>query len=140
MYSKIIECVGPEVLSFKEIGFGPNGETGLQSFNLNWFKNKFGDFVIARKDIRTSYHLAVTVDDFTQNVSVVSRGNDLFYFTPIHVLLQKIFNFKTPDFFHHKLITDHNGEKLSKTKNAESLIKIINSGKSLDEIKLILNL
>ena len=138
--SKIKNHFGNIVLSFKETGFGPNAETGLQSFDLNWLKKKFGDFVIARKDIRTSYHLAVTVDDFTQNVSVVSRGNDLFYFTPIHVLLQKIFNFKTPDFFHHKLITDNNGEKLSKTKNAESLNKLINNGKSLDEIKLILDI
>ena len=137
---KIKNYFGNIVLSFKETGFGPNGETGLQSFDLNWLKKKFGDFVIARKDIRTSYHLAVTIDDFTQNVSVVSRGNDLFYFTPIHVLLQKIFNFKTPDFFHHKLITDNNGEKLSKTKNAESLNKLINNGKSLDEIKLILDI
>ena len=137
---KIKNYFGNIVLSFKEIGFGPNGETGLQNFNLNWFKKKFGDFVIARKDIRTSYHLAVTIDDFTQNVSVVSRGNDLFYFTPIHVLLQKIFNFRTPNFFHHKLITDNNGEKLSKTKNAESLNKLINNGKSLDEIKLILDI
>ena len=137
---KINYYFGNIVLSFKETGFGPNGETGLQSFDLNWLKKKFGDFVIARKDIRTSYHLAVTIDDFTQNVSVVSRGNDLFYFTPIHVLLQKIFNFKTPDFFHHKLITDNNGEKLSKTKNAESLNKLINNGKSLDEIKLILDI
>ena len=137
---KIKNYFGNIVLSFKEIGFGPNGETGLQSFNLNWFKKKFGDFVIARKDIRTSYHLAVTVDDFTQNVSVVSRGNDLFYFTPIHVLLQKIFNFKTPDFFHHRLITNNNGEKLSKTKNAESLNKLIKNGKSLEEIKFILDM
>ena len=137
---KIENYFGNIVLSFKEIGFGPNGETGLQSFNLNWFKKKFGDFVIARKDIRTSYHLAVTVDDFTQNVSVVSRGNDLFYLTPIHVLLQKIFNFKTPDFFHHRLITNNNGEKLSKTKNAESLNKLIKNGKSLDEIKFILDM
>ena len=137
---KIKNYFGNIVLSFKETGFGPNGETGLQSFDLNWLKKKFGDFVIARKDIRTSYHLAVTIDDFTQNVSVVSRGNDLFYFTPIHVLLQKIFNFKTPDFFHHRLITNSNGEKLSKTKNAESLNKLINNGKSLDEIKLILDM
>jgi len=137
---KIKNYFGNIVLSFKETGFGPTGETGLQSFDLNWLQKKFGDFVIARKDIRTSYHLAVTIDDFTQNVSIVSRGNDLFYFTPIHVLLQKIFNFKTPDFFHHKLITDNYGKKLSKTKNSESLSKLINNGKSLDEIKLIINM
>ena len=132
--------LGNIVLSFKEKGFGPNGETGLQFFDINWLKKKFGDFVIARKDIRTSYHLAVTIDDYSQNISVVSRGNDLFYFTPIHILLQKLLNFKTPDFFHHKLIFDENGEKLSKTKKSESLNKIILEGKSLQDIKTILKI
>ena len=118
---------------FSEIGLEPIGRRLAEP-------HLYGDIIIARKDVPTSYHLAVTVDDFTQNVSVVSRGNDLFYFTPIHVLLQKIFNFKTPDFFHHRLITNNNGEKLSKTKNAESLNKLIKNGKSLDEIKFILDM
>ena len=67
---------------------GPNGEKGIQQFDLKWFKQTIGDIVIARRDIRTSYHLASTIDDFHQNVSLVTRGNDLFYDTPIHVLLQ----------------------------------------------------
>ena len=104
-----------------EKGLGPNGEKGIQQFDLQWFKQTLGDIVIARRDIRTSYHLASTIDDFHQNVSLVTRGNDLFYDTPIHVLLQKLFNFKIPNFYHHKLINDQNGKKLSKSKNSESL-------------------
>ena len=97
-----------------------------------------GDIVIARRDIRTSYHLASTIDDFHQNVSLVTRGNDLFYATPIHVLLQKLFNFKIPNFYHHKLINDQNGKKLSKSKNSESLNQLREKGMSLDEIKKLI--
>tara|TARA_A100001011_G_scaffold386941_1_gene463819 strand:+ start:244 stop:1089 length:846 start_codon:yes stop_codon:yes gene_type:complete len=132
--------LGNIILSFKENGFGPNGETGMQYFDLEWLQQKFGDFIISRKDIKTSYHLAVTIDDNYQNISFISRGNDLFYATPIHILLQKLFKFNTPDFFHHKLINDINGKKLSKSKKSESLDKLRSTGIDLKGIKSILNI
>ena len=135
---KINHHLGSPTLSFNEKGLVPNGEKGIQQFDLQWFKQTLGDIVIARKDIRTSYHLASTIDDFHQNVSLVTRGNDLFYDTPIHVLLQKLFNFKIPNFYHHKLINDQNGKKLSKSKNSESLNQLREKGMSLDEIKSLI--
>ena len=135
---KINHHLGSPTLSFNEKGTGPNGEKGIQQFDLQWFKQTLGDIVIARRDIRTSYHLASTIDDFHQNVSLVTRGNDLFYDTPVHVLLQKLFNFKIPNFYHHKLINDQNGKKLSKSKNSESLNQLREKGMSLDEIKSLI--
>ena len=137
---KIKKYLGNIILSFNENGLGPNGETGVQHFDINWLQKKYGDFIVARKDIRTSYNLAVTVDDHSQNISLVSRGNDLFYVTPIHVLLQKLFNFQTPNFFHHRLIIDEMGKKLSKTKKSISLNQLRMEGTSLEEIKSMLNI
>ena len=137
---KIKKYLGNIILSFNENGLGPNGETGVQHFDINWLQKKYGDFIVARKDIRTSYNLAVTVDDHSQNISLVSRGNDLFYVTPIHVLLQKLFNFQIPNFFHHRLIIDKKGKKLSKTKKSVSLNQLRMEGISLDEIKSMLDI
>ena len=135
---KINHYLSGPILSYNEKGLGPSGETGTQQFDLQWFKKAIGDIIIARKDIKTSYHLAATIDDFHQNVSLVTRGNDLFYDTPIHVLLQKLFNFKIPNFYHHKLINDQNGKKLSKSKNSESLNQLREKGMTLDEIKSLI--
>ena len=76
--------------------------------------NKFGDIVLARKDISTSYHLAVTVDDHIQGVSLVTRGADLFEASHIHRLLQALLGFNVPDYEHHKVIVDRKGKRFSK--------------------------
>ena len=65
-----------------------------------------GDFVIARKDTPTSYHLAVTVDDHLQGVTLVTRGEDVLPSTHVHVLLQKLLGYATPHYAHHRLLTD----------------------------------
>ena len=66
----------------------------------------FGDFVIARKDTPTSYHLAVTVDDHLQGVTLVTRGEDLLPSTHVHGLLQRLLGYATPRYAHHALLTD----------------------------------
>ena len=53
--------------------------------------------VLARKDIPTSYHLAVTVDDHLQGVNLVTRGEDLFAATHIHRLLQALLGFEVEE-------------------------------------------
>ena len=65
-----------------------------------------GDVVLARKDAPTSYHLAVTVDDALQGVTLVTRGEDLFHATHVHRLLQALLGFATPRYYHHNLIAD----------------------------------
>lgn len=81
----------------------------------------WGDVVLVRKDIGTSYHIAVVVDDARQGVTQVVRGRDLFHATSIHVLLQELLELPTPRYFHHALIDDDAGRKLSKSLGSKSL-------------------
>ena len=74
----------------------------------------FGDFVIARKDTPTSYHLAVTADDHLQGVTLVTRGEDLLPSTHVHVLLQRLLGYETPGYAHHKLLTGADGRRFAK--------------------------
>ena len=80
-----------------------------------------GDVVIARKDIPTSYHLAVALDDAIQGVTLVTRGEDLLPATHIHRLLQALLGLPAPQYRHHKLLTDANGKRLAKRDGAETL-------------------
>jgi glutamyl-Q tRNA(Asp) synthetase len=73
-----------------------------------------GDFVIARKDTPTSYHLSVTVDDHLQGVTLVTRGVDVLPSTHVHGLLQKLLGYEAPRYAHHKLLTDAVGRRFAK--------------------------
>ncbi len=75
----------------------------------------FGDIIIARKDIPTSYHLSVVIDDAAQNVTHIIRGQDLRAAAHIHRLLQVIFDLPTPAYMHHPLICLDEGRRLSKS-------------------------
>ena len=77
-----------------------------------------GDVVLARKDVPVSYHLAVTVDDALQGVTLVTRGADLFAATHIHRLLQALLGLPTPVYRHHPLLTDASGRRLAKRDRA----------------------
>jgi len=85
--------------------------------------DKFGDVIIARKDILTSYHLSVTVDDNSDGVTHIIRGNDLESYTNIHRLLQVLLNLRETKWLHHKLIKDTNGKRIAKRSNSKLTIK-----------------
>ena len=82
---------------------------------------RWGDAVIARKDVPTSYHLAVVVDDALQGITHVVRGEDLLAATDIHRLLQRLLGLPAPRYHHHRLICDAAGRKLSKRDKDKSL-------------------
>jgi glutamyl-Q tRNA(Asp) synthetase len=88
----------------------------------------FGDVVLARKDIATSYHLSVTVDDALQGVTLVTRGEDLFAATHLHRLLQALLALPVPDYHHHGLIADEAGRRLAKRDDARSLRSLRDAG------------
>lgn len=90
----------------------------------------FGDVVLARKDIPASYHLAVTVDDALQGVTLVTRSTDLFRATDIHRLLQMLLGLPCPDYHHHPVLTNEAGQRLSKRDQAQSLRDLRVSGLS----------
>jgi glutamyl-Q tRNA(Asp) synthetase len=104
-------------LSFEEAGLGPAGEHGVIAAN----PQQFGDIVLARKGMPTSYHLAVVVDDAHQGVTLVTRGNDLFTATHVQRLLQALIDLPTPRYAHHRLILDAQDRKFSKRDKAVTL-------------------
>jgi glutamyl-Q tRNA(Asp) synthetase len=93
-----------------------------------------GDIVLARKEIPTSYHLAVTLDDALQGVSLVTRGADLFTATHIHRLLQALLGLPTPQYRHHPLLTDAAGRRLAKRDRALSIRAMRQAGMTPAEI------
>jgi len=93
-----------------------------------------GDVVLARKEMPTSYHLAVTVDDALQGVTLVNRGADLFAATHIHRLLQALLGLPTPQYRHHPLLTDAEGRRLAKRDRALSVRAMRHAGMTPAEI------
>lgn len=93
-----------------------------------------GDPVVARRDAPTSYHLSVTVDDHSQGVTLVTRGEDLFAATHIHRLLQALLGYATPDYHHHRVLTDATGARLSKRDGALSLRALREVGRTPEEV------
>ncbi|RAP42827.1 tRNA glutamyl-Q(34) synthetase GluQRS [Rhodovulum viride] len=101
-------------------------ETGPMHPGPHWLHARalietVGDVVLARRDLGTSYHLAVVVDDAFQRIDEVTRGEDLFEATPIHVLLQALLGLPTPAYHHHRLILDDAGKRLAKRDDARAI-------------------
>lgn len=93
-----------------------------------------GDVVLARKEVPTSYHLAVTADDAAQGVTLVTRGVDLFAATHIHRLLQALLGLPTPCYRHHPLLTDASGRRLAKRDRALTIRAMRAAGKTPAEV------
>lgn len=93
-----------------------------------------GDVVLARRETPTSYHLAVTVDDALQGVTLVTRGADLFGATHIHRLLQALLDLPTPRYRHHALLTDASGRRLAKRDRALTIRAMRAAGQTPEEV------
>jgi glutamyl-Q tRNA(Asp) synthetase len=93
-----------------------------------------GDVVLARKEFPASYHLAVTVDDALQGVTLVTRGVDLFEATAIHRLLQELLRLPAPRYRHHSLVTDAAGRRLAKRDHAATIRSLREAGKTAAEV------
>ncbi len=96
---------------------------------------RWGDAVIVRKEIPTSYHLAVVLDDALQGVTRVVRGRDLEAATDLHVLLQGLLDLPSPGYHHHRLIRADGGEKLSKSLLSEPLSALRERGVSAEDVR-----
>lgn len=96
----------------------------------------WGDMVLARREMPTSYNLAVVVDDALQGVTHVTRGEDLYYATSMQRLLQVLLELSEPHYFHHPLLVDMTGRKLSKSDDETSLKTIRATGISAEELCL----
>lgn len=123
-------------LTWTETGAGPRGETGT----VTAAPQLWGDIVLARKEMPTSYHLAAVVDDALQGVTDVVRGQDLFWTTGIHRVLQALLGLPEPTYHHHKLILDDEGHKLSKSTKATGLRELRAAGTTPGEIRRMVGL
>ncbi len=132
--------LGGDVFCFQESGSGPNGETGLIEFTTDEIENNIGDVVLARRDMGTSYHLSVVLDDAAQGISHVIRGQDLFEATKIHVVLQRMLGLPTPVYHHHRLIRDEDGKRLAKRDDARAIAKYRADGATPSDIRMMVGL
>jgi glutamyl-Q tRNA(Asp) synthetase len=118
-------------LGWIESGEGPDGEAGAVAAR----PEAWGDVILARKETPTSYHLSVVVDDALQGVTEVVRGQDLFWSTSVHRLLQSLLGLPQPAYRHHRLIRDGAGRKLSKSTEATGLRELRAAGATPGDIR-----
>ena len=126
--ARAVDAIGP-ALSWREYGEGEDAR------DVHAEPSLWGDCVLARKDIPTSYHISVVVDDARQGVSDVVRGKDLFDATSLHRLLQEIFDLPAPRYHHHDLLRDPEGQKLSKSTRAKSLRALREEGVTAQDVR-----
>jgi glutamyl-Q tRNA(Asp) synthetase len=126
-------CARAGSLGWREHGEGPDGEAGAQP-------EAWGDVILARKETPTSYHLSVVVDDALQGVTEVVRGQDLFWSTGVHRLLQQLLGLPEPTYRHHRLILDAEGRKLSKSTEATGLRELRAAGATPAGIRRLVGL
>lgn len=132
--ARALAIAGP--LAFDERGTRP----GRQALAPEAFLAGIGDVILARRGMGTSYHLAVVVDDAAQGITLVTRGEDLFEASWIHVLLQKLLDHQTPTYWHHAIIRDESGRRLAKRDDARSLRELRAGGAAPAAIRQLVGL
>jgi glutamyl-Q tRNA(Asp) synthetase len=129
-------CASTGDLTWDERGEGPEGETGaVVARPEGW-----GDVILARRETPTSYHLSVAIDDALQGVTEVVRGQDLFWSTSVHRLLQALLSLPQPAYRHHRLVLDRAGHKLSKSTAATGLRELRAGGTTPSDIRRLVGL
>jgi glutamyl-Q tRNA(Asp) synthetase len=123
--------LGDEPLAFTETGTGSTRTIAVSP-------ERWGDAVIVRKDVPTSYHLAVMVDDDWQGVTHVTRGLDLLAATDLHRLLQVLLGLRAPVYHHHRLIAGEDGRKLSKSARDSSLRSLRADGATPADVRRLI--
>lgn len=135
---RALDVLGGEELAFVELGSGSDGQRGRINVSPDVLLDRVGDIVLARRDMGTSYHLSVVVDDSAQGVTHVVRGQDLFEATWIHVVLAHLLGAQIPAYHHHRLINDDQGKRLAKRHDARAIRKYRDDGVSVGAIRQML--
>lgn len=120
--------------------FTEHGTNETVSFTASNLINGVGDIVLARRDMGTSYHLSVVLDDAEQGITNVIRGKDLFEATQIHILLQKLLDLPHPQYLHHRLIRDDAGKRLAKRDDARAISLYRAQGATPQDIRKMVGL
>jgi glutamyl-Q tRNA(Asp) synthetase len=129
-------CARAGGLGWIELGEGPDGETGPVAAR----PQAWGDVILARKETPTSYHLSVVTDDALQGVTEVVRGQDLFWSTSLHRLLQRLLGLPQPAYRHHRLLRDDAGQKLAKSTASTGLRELRAEGAKPADIRRLIGL
>ena len=108
-------------LALNRIGFSETNRTTRPEIKATEAIRCIGDVVLSRRGMGTSYHLAVVVDDAAQDITLVTRGEDLFESTYIHAILQALLDLPQPHYHHHRLIRDAAGKRLAKRDDARAI-------------------
>lgn len=125
----------------RDLRYTETGETaGEVDFTDEDLTQTLGDIVLARRDMGTSYHLSVVLDDAAQGINHVVRGADLAEATRIHVVLQQLLNLPTPVYHHHRLIRDDAGKRLAKRDDARAIAKYRAEGATPRDIRRLVGL
>lgn len=121
--ARAIEALGTDQLSFQE---------GRQVIPVALATLE--DKTLVRRDIGTSYHIAVTHDDAQQCVTDVCRGRDLYEKTAVHVLIQSLMGWPVPRYHHHGLVMDKADKKMSKRSGSQTIRSLRNSGMTAQQV------
>lgn len=121
--ARAIAALGTEDLSFQE------GDTTVP-IDLT----RLDDKTLVRRDIGTSYHIAVTHDDWLQGITDVGRGLDLYEKTAIHVLIQTLMGWPVPRYHHHGLVMATADKKMSKRSGSQTIKSLRESGRTAAEV------
>ena len=135
--ARALDHLGTNEIAFSDENIAPGIPHRLSAGDII---SGIGDVVLARRDMGTSYHLSVVVDDETQGITLVTRGKDLFDSTYIHVILQKLLEYPPPRYHHHRLIRDEQGTRLAKRDDARALRLYRDEGRSPADIRQMLGL
>jgi glutamyl-Q tRNA(Asp) synthetase len=106
----------------------PDGDAAAITFEDRWqgkqtqnLATEVGDFVLKRADDQWAYQLVVVVDDADADITHIVRGADLMDSTARQIYLQRCLGMPTPEYLHVPVVTNDQGEKLSKQNGATAL-------------------
>jgi len=87
------------------------------------FENQLiDDQILLKSDGYPTYHLAVVVDDYAMKINPIIRAEEWISSTPKQILLYQAFGWEVPQFAHTPLLRNLDGSKLSKRRNAVSVL------------------
>lgn len=116
----------PELISFTDFHLGRLTQSP---------KEQCGDLVLMDRNQHYTYQYAVVVDDFFNEVDFVIRGEDLLESTGRQIRLHELLNNPiVPSYFHHNLMMDDDGKKLSKRFFSDSIGSLLKQGKTIEEL------
>lgn len=136
--AKALDRLRPESLVFTETG---STHAGTHQIDRRLAERDIGDVVLFRKDEDiVAYFLASAFDDADQGITHVIRGEDLFDFTAIQVILQRLLDLPTPIYHHHRLIRDEQGKRLAKRDDARAIAKFRAEGATPADLRRLVGL